>query len=588
LIFNVQSYKKEIMKLRKITGYLAGAFMILSFNACTDLTETVYDKIMTVNYYNTKDDVIRATFRPFEHSFCSIGSRQVLNELTADQLGTWERNGWWLDNQVWQYLHYHTWAYDHNSIKSEWENCFKGIMQANSVLDDFKSLDPAKFGMTKAELDAFAAQNRTLRAWLYIRVLDAFRNVPLAISTDQSKNSIGQVSPQELFTFLEKELKESIEDLPAKTGSEGNLVNQGQWTKAGAAALLMRLYLNAEKWIGTAKYTECADYAQKIINGDFGNYSISSTWDEVFDWKNENCSEVIFAFPSAYGQSNWHYSGDTYWWATPVNARFYLGAYQQGDFNTKYAVQPSYDLNNKLYDFKFGKFISKFKKYPEDYRLKMYKNLGNSTREGMFLFGYLEYKDAKGDTKKVKAPVGGYEIYIRDQVGVFNELAPGKLPVNRSSTMAAGDHNSGWHFIKYPIYRDDDEGKKEADYVEIRLAEVYYTLAECKFRAGDVTGAAKLLNTVRKRNYPESKYAEYLYKPEGSVDLTEIELLDEWGREFLAEGRRRTDLIRWNKFCTERWWDKEPDTDNHTEIFPIPRDMMGADRNLVQNPGYEN
>ena len=58
--------------------------------------------------------------------------------------------------------------------------------------------------------------------------------------------------------------------------------------------------------------------------------------------------------------------------------------------------------------------------------------------------------------------------------------------------------NSGWCCVKYPIYRDDDPGAMESDYVEIRLAEIYYSLAECKFRQGDITGAGKLLNAVRK------------------------------------------------------------------------------------------
>ena len=152
--------------------------------------------------------------------------------------------------------------------------------------------------------------------------------------------------------------------------------------------------------------------------------------------------------------------------------------------------------------------------------------------------------------------------------------------------MNTGDHNSGWHFVKYPIYSDEDAGKREADYNEIRLAEIYYSLAECKFKANDVDGAAKLLNAVRKRNYPQDTWAEYLYKPEGTVTLTQDELYDEWGREFLAEGRRRTDLIRWGLYCTEEWWDKKPDADSHWDIFPIPRDMMGADHTLKQNPGY--
>ncbi len=32
-------------------------------------------------------------------------------------------------------------------------------------------------------------------------------------------------------------------------------------------------------------------------------------------------------------------------------------------------------------------------------------------------------------------------------------------------------------------------------------------------------------------------------------------MIDEWGIEFLGEGRRRTDLIRWDMFVTEAWWD---------------------------------
>lgn len=64
------------------------------------------------------------------------------------------------------------------------------------------------------------------------------------------------------------------------------------------------------------------------------------------------------------------------------------------------------------------------------------------------------------------------------------------------------------------------------------------------------------------------------------------EMLAEWGREFFAEGRRRIDLIRFGKFCNGTWWDKSADADTHTEIFPIMRDILNANHNLVQNPGY--
>ncbi|MDE5759916.1 MAG: RagB/SusD family nutrient uptake outer membrane protein, partial [Bacteroides sp.] len=133
---------------------------------------------------------------------------------------------------------------------------------------------------------------------------------------------------------------------------------------------------------------------------------------------------------------------------------------------------------------------------------------------------------------------------------------------------------------------NDDPGQLEADYTEIRLAEIIYSLAECKLRKGDTENAAKLLNSVRKRNYPQEKWAENLYAPEGAAQLDMQEMLAEWGREFFAESRRRIDLIRFGKFSSGTWWDKSADADTHTEIFPVMRDILNANHNLVQNPGY--
>ncbi|MFR0792674.1 MAG: RagB/SusD family nutrient uptake outer membrane protein [Parabacteroides merdae] len=190
--------------------------------------------------------------------------------------------------------------------------------------------------------------------------------------------------------------------------------------------------------------------------------------------------------------------------------------------------------------------------------------------------------------RQVMSPSNGIPLYLRDQVGIFHGIAPGEVPENKVSDMKNGDHNSGWHFAKYPFYSDEDAGRREADYSEIRLAEIYYSLAECEFRTGNNEEAGKLLNHVRKRYYPVDKYQEYLYLPDGQIKLTENELIDEWGREFFAEGRRRTDLCRWNKFTTGIWWDKQPDADNHTEIFPLKRSTLNSNPNLVQNPGYDS
>lgn len=577
----------------KFLKHIASAALgIIALTGCTNLDETLYDQVGTQNYYNTKNDVIRAAFRPFEHAYWSICSRHVLNELTADQLITPTRDGWWDDGGKWRRLHYHQWnVEDGGDAQTEWNGCFQGIMQCNYVIEDLATLDPSKIGFTQPEFDNINAQCRALRAWFYIRLLDAFRNIPLAVSfNDVSLNSEGQVEPKVVFDFIESELKDCLKLLTKKESLGSNANLQGQWTQAGAAAMLVRLYLNAKVYIGEERYSDCEKIAQEILDGVYGAYEVADRWDAAFDWDNDNCDEVIFGFPSSQGYSYWLYQGDTYWWTVPARARYYFNdrKAKAGDHNTKYAASPSYDLNGDLYTYELGMPVQNFRKYEGDERMKLYRNLGDSKREGMFLFGYLEYIDEDGTKKRVRAPEQPYELYIRDAVGNFQAMAPDKWPANKNSNLMNGDHNSGWHFAKYPFYSDDDAHQMESDYTEIRLPEVIYSLAECKLRSGKKAEAARLLNSVRRRNYPAENLNDVLYAPEGKVDLNEKEMLDEWGREFFAESRRRIDLIRFGKFSTGTWWDKTPDAGSYTEIFPIMRPILNSNPALKQNPGYSN
>jgi len=204
----------------------------------------------------------------------------------------------------------------------------------------------------------------------------------------------------------------------------------------------------------------------------------------------------------------------------------------------------------------------------------------------MFLYGYLPYTATvngapKADT--VRGNKGPYALFIRDQVGFFLGAKPGTKIADKESNMNHADHNSGVFLVKYPFYPTPDPNRITSAYAEIRLSEVYYTLAECRYRNGDKAAAAGYLNQVRQRNYPVGSPS--LYSP-GGEQLTDQEMLDEWGREFIGENRRRTDLIRWGVFSKGTWWDKKPDADNHTEIFPLGRDILNANPKLKQNPGY--
>ena len=575
-------------KLYKYAALLAVPAALMTASSCTDLSETLYDQVASNNYYNTKNDVIRAVLRPFEHGFWSIQNRHVLNEESADQLITPTRGDWWDDGGRWARLHRHKWLVTNGEAQSEFNGCYQGIGQANKVIEDLDKLSASKFGFSEDEFKNLKAQNHVLRAWFYIRLLDAFRNIYLSQSFyDQSKNSKEQVPPKEIFDFIEKDLKEALPELAKKTSLGGNGKLQGQWTQAGAAALLVRLYMNAKVYIGEDHFADAEQYAQDIVDGKYGTYAVADRWDAAFDWDNENCDEVIFAFPSS-GETHWHYKGDMYWWSVPSKANDWLHdtKSREGSHNIKYSASPSYNPKGEKYNYELGMPIAQFKKYPSDVRLKMYKNLSNGRREGMFIFGKIQYTDDNGNTQYLKDHHDQYTLDLRDAVGKFGGTDGSKWLDKAASRLEDGDDNSGWMFAKYPLYSDYEENQQfEADYCEVRLPEIIYSLAECKLRKGDTSGAAKLLNSVRKRNYPSSDWSTVLYAPEGAATLDMKEMLAEWGREFFAEGRRRIDLIRFGKFGNA-WWDKDADADNHTEIFPFHTEILNTHIGMKQNPGY--
>lgn len=575
-------------KLYKYAALLAVPAALMTASSCTDLSETLYDQVASNNYYNTKNDVIRAVLRPFEHGFWSIQNRHVLNEESADQLITPTRGDWWDDGGRWARLHRHKWLVTNGEAQSEFNGCYQGIGQANKVIEDLDKLSASKFGFSEDEFKNLRAQNHVLRAWFYIRLLDAFRNIYLSQSFyDQSKNSKEQVPPKEIFDFIEKDLKEALPELAKKTSLGGNGKLQGQWTQAGAAALLVRLYMNAKVYIGEDHFADAEQYAQDIVDGKYGTYAVADRWDAAFDWDNENCDEVIFAFPSS-GETHWHYKGDMYWWSVPSKANDWLHdtKSREGSHNIKYSASPSYNPKGEKYNYELGMPIAQFKKYPSDVRLKMYKNLSNGRREGMFIFGKIQYTDDNGNTQYLKDHHDQYTLDLRDAVGKFGGTDGSKWLDKAASRLEDGDDNSGWMFAKYPLYSDNEEDQQfEADYCEVRLPEIIYSLAECKLRKGDTSGAAKLLNSVRKRNYPSSDWSTVLYAPEGAATLDMKEMLAEWGREFFAEGRRRIDLIRFGKFGNA-WWDKDADADNHTEIFPFHTEILNTHTGMKQNPGY--
>jgi starch-binding outer membrane protein, SusD/RagB family len=225
----------------------------------------------------------------------------------------------------------------------------------------------------------------------------------------------------------------------------------------------------------------------------------------------------------------------------------------------------------------------------DDKRKRPFETTGKGVNyEGFFLIGQqYEYnydKDYSFDsTKKVLGTeeYNGRPLIFVDQVGRFSEKPGGRW--SEGSHVTTGEENSGVRLIKFPWLPMSKDFFQFNSAPEIRLAEIYYALAECKYRAGDKAAAAVLMDAVRKRNFSENTWAAHSYET-NLASLTDNEFIKDLGREFIGERHRRTDLVRWGRFG-DSWWDKPVDTKDRS-VFPIPARALNSNPLLKPN-GYE-
>ena len=190
------------MKINKI---LTGSLIVasVSFASCTNLDEHVYDQVMSENYYQHRDDVIRAVLRPFEHAFWSETFKFECEESSGDQIITPSRDfSDWYDAGRWERYHSHAWTIDEGPcrISEPWGGWYTGIGQCNSVIEDLKHLTADQLGMSPEELDYFRLQLRALRAWYHYYLFDGYRNIIIYKSAGaEDVKSLSQANPKETF-----------------------------------------------------------------------------------------------------------------------------------------------------------------------------------------------------------------------------------------------------------------------------------------------------------------------------------------------------------------------------------------------------
>lgn len=154
------------------------------------------------------------------------------------------------------------------SIAPIWENHYKVILRANSIIDRVPGITEA--GFTDAQKKQMVAEAKFIRALTYFQLVNLFAQpyncsngsnlgVPLVLKQFDpaninfpSRNTVNDVHLQ-----IKKDLEEAITDLPATYAALAD--TRGRATKGAARGLLSRLHLYRREW------AEAASRANEVI-----------------------------------------------------------------------------------------------------------------------------------------------------------------------------------------------------------------------------------------------------------------------------------------------------------------------------------
>src|SRR5690606_27672133 len=251
---------ERIMKtVKKHTIRFTAAVLVATagFSSCTNLDENLYSELEEASFYKNKLEVMQAALRPFTHMqawLAPTGGNGFYyhSELAADQVAWPQKGRHGYDGGDHFRLHYHTWTDNENRMRDGWELMWTGVGFVNNALGDIGALDAEAIGMEQSDMDEVISQLKVLRAYHYMRIMDMWGNVPIATEVAEGPENPETQPRAEVFDFVKTELEAEVENLPDLTTE-----NAGKVNRAAGYAMLSELYLNAEKWSGTAMWDEC-------------------------------------------------------------------------------------------------------------------------------------------------------------------------------------------------------------------------------------------------------------------------------------------------------------------------------------------
>lgn len=421
------------------------------------------------------------------------------------------------------YLRAHT--HDFNALEANTVYNFWRFSEVTTINKIMAMIDESEVEIP--DKGRIMAELRGIRAWWYFYMLDRLGSVPIVTKFDDSVPTNKGVTRKDVYDFVESELLDIIDDLT----EEVTPATYAKFTKWVGYTLLAKLYLNAEVYTGTPdapgapQWDKALKCLDKVIES--GKYDLEPDNDANFLVENEGSIENIFVIPYDYNYFNCYFIPyQMSWHYNSINTYSVRFDCWNGPCATPSIVK-SYDQDDK--------------------------------RLGWFMYGQQYAKDGTPLTDR-----DGNPLNITIDMADFTNAT----------------EVEGARIFKWEV-EENGYNHLNNDFAIFRYVDVLLMKAECLLRQGDEPEARKIVNDCRKRNFDNYDASKEI------TLLTEDILLAERGREFIFEGWRRNDLIRFGKFGDPCDFKPNSDpADKHTWLFPIPLQVIENNPEIQQNPGY--
>ena len=562
--------RRHLIRLSIIICHLS---FCMALTSCDDyLTDDPRSQIAPEEAYNTIEDLKRnALLSVYNYIGGSERSQGLqgtdrgvydLNSITTDEQIIPVRGSDWYDGGLWQRLFFHKWTAGEAPLKDTWDYLFKVVMLCNEGIEHVKAFKPANMH-EQDELDLYEAELRAVRAMYYYYLMDLFGRVPIVTSTDVKSSEMTLSDRKTTFYWIFNELSEVVPQLKTMHSQHTDSEYYGRVTAFVGCFLMMKLAINAEVYtdndwtdnvrpdgknvmmkypgiFGINNKEKNAWETVKDIYSDMTPYfELSEEYDSNFSVNNESSKENIFVIPMnpllfsnkyVYFFRSRHYShGAALHWASENGPCATVSTMREFGFDG--------DVNNV--DFRF------------------YYN---------FYYDYVTVNNQP----------------VLDENGMMLSYQP--LAVTKFDLSGEKyEKTAGARIRKYQVDQSSrDDGRMfNNDIVLFRFSDMVLMFAEACYRLGENKMALDTLNSVygRSNSYPVSKPYE---------EINDDVILHERLMEFVWEGWRRNDLIRFRRFNKpyDLKVDVSHETDGHTTVFPIPADLLVMHPNWKQNPGY--